>query len=113
MHSLEPDGQPRFREDMWRNGFSNKPPEAPEGNKQPFATPLGEKVFRWTVWLSEEALWLRMSTLSQVTVLQGTDRDDFTNKFREILASPDVARNDEGHVALHGVTFYAWTKRSD
>jgi hypothetical protein len=78
-----------------------------------FSVPLGERMVQWTVWLSEEALWRRLSTLSQVSVLEGKEREQFEHRFREIVRMDDVEKNKKAEVALHGVTFHAWTKKLD
>jgi len=78
-----------------------------------FSIPLGERTVHWTVWLSEDALWRRISTLSQVAVLEGHEREQFERRFREIVRMDDAKKNENGEVAFHGVTFYAWTKRLD
>lgn len=63
--------------------------------------------------LTDDALLLRISTLSQVALLgEGAEREDFTRRFREIMASDEVERDGEGRVPLSGVTFYAIAKRA-
>ena len=74
--------------------------------------PLVEKSFRWTVWLEEAALLPRMRTLSQVAVLEGEAKEEFEKKFDEIMASPEVQRDEDRRVPVSGVTFYACAKRT-
>lgn len=81
------------------------------GDLPRFSLPLGEDRVPWTVWLSEDALWARINTLSQVAVLEGEEKEAGERVFREALTGEDVERNDKGEVALHGVTFFAWTDR--
>lgn len=76
-----------------------------------FSLPLGEETVKWTVWLTEDALWARINTLSQVAVLNGDQKDAAYRTFKEALQSPDVERNEKGEIALHGVTFFAWTDK--
>lgn len=71
-----------------------------------------EKPFRWTVWLGDEALYLRLRTLSQVAMLEGEAAEKFRERLDEILASSEVQRDDEGRVPVSGVTFYAVAKRT-
>jgi hypothetical protein len=81
------------------------------GDLPRFSLPLGEERIEWTVWLSEEALWARISTLSQVAVLQGEQKAAGHKTFKEALQSDDVERNEKGEIALHGCTFFAWTDK--
>jgi hypothetical protein len=78
-----------------------------------FSQPLGEHTVEWTVWLSEDDLWRRLGTLSQISVLEGQERVDFEDRFREIMRMHDVKRNEKDEVEFHGVTFHVWTKRLD
>jgi hypothetical protein len=63
------------------------------------------------MWLSEEALWARINTLSQIAVLKGNDREAAIKIFKDILQSDDVKRNEKGEIEVHGVTYFAWTDR--
>ena len=72
---------------------------------------MGQDTVSWTVWLSEEALWNRFNTLSQIAVLEGEKKTAAQARFREALSMPDVERNEKGEVAVHGVTYFAWTDR--
>jgi hypothetical protein len=80
-------------------------------NLPKFSLPLGEDSVRWTVWLSEEALWARINTLSHVAILEGEQRETAVSTFREALAMADVERNENGQVAVHGVTYFVWTNK--
>jgi hypothetical protein len=61
--------------------------------------------------LSEEAIWERYLTLSQIAVLEEDDRKKVRNEVFEAMKGGDVERNEKGEVALHGVTYMAWTSR--
>ena len=76
-----------------------------------FSLPLGEQRTAWTVWLSEEALWARLQTLSQIAVLEGPGLERAKGIFEDALRGDDVERNEKGEVAVHGVTYFAWTDR--
>lgn len=76
-----------------------------------FSLPLGEDSVEWTVWLTEEALWARINTLSQVAVLKGEQKDAAYRTFKEAMQLADVERNEKGEIALHGRTFFAWTDK--
>lgn len=64
---------------------------------------------KWTVWLTEDALWARFNTLSQVAMLKGQDRAIVERTFKEALRGDDVERNEKSQIAVHGVTYYSWT----
>jgi hypothetical protein len=76
-----------------------------------FSLPLGENSVRWTTWLSEEALWARLNTLSQIAILKGEDREAAVQLFKDTLQGVDVERNEKGEIAVHGATYFAWTDR--
>jgi hypothetical protein len=66
----------------------------------------------FTVWLTDEALRLRVATLSQVSVLEGEKADEFYGSMDEIVKeAKDLQRNEKGEIAVHGVAFFAWTRR--
>lgn len=92
----------RFRDMEWQEIF---------GRQSLFSHPLGEDSVEWTHWLSEEALWDRIKTLSHVALLQGQDKEDAERTFREAMSMEDVVRNDNGEVECHGRTYLAWTRR--
>ncbi|KZL88203.1 methyltransferase protein [Colletotrichum incanum] len=120
--SLGSDGQPRFRDFVWKDVFDNQLDSNPlravkdvvfeGGRKMPlFSVPVGEEKVPFTVWLTPEAVWNRLRTLSQVAVLEGDAARSFKERFDAILAGESVERNEKGEVALHGVTYFAWTSR--
>jgi hypothetical protein len=73
--------------------------------------PLGEETVKWTVLLTEEGVWERYLTLSQIAVLKGAEREKVKRTVFQALKGDDVERNERGQVALHGVTYFAWTSR--
>lgn len=81
------------------------------GDLPRFSLPLGEEKVEWTVWLTEEALWARINTLSQVAVLKGGQKEAARRTFEEVLKGDDVERNEKGEIALHGWTYFAWTDK--
>jgi hypothetical protein len=76
-----------------------------------FTLPLGEETMEWTIWLTEEAIWSRFSTLSQIVNLDEEKREKVHQNILAALREDGVERNEKGDVALHGVTYLAWTSR--
>lgn len=76
-----------------------------------FSVPLGQEDVSWTHWLTEEALWQRIKTLSHVAVLEGAEREEGERVFREAMAMADVKRNERGEIECAGRTHIAWTDR--
>lgn len=113
------DGHPRFRDMVWKEVFEQQQDSTPVQmmrdtltNHMPqLSLPLGEENIRWTVWLNDEAIWHRYSTLSQVAVLNENERSQVKEEVLNALQGEGTERNDRGEVALHGVTYLAWTSR--
>ncbi|KAG9940990.1 putative 2-heptaprenyl-1,4-naphthoquinone methyltransferase, partial [Aureobasidium melanogenum] len=109
------DNQPRFRHEKWRSVFdsqlSSNPLSITSSAEPLFALPLAENTEKWSVWLSEEALWDRLSTLSQIAVLEGEERQKVKKVLEDALKEDDVQRNEKGEVELHGMTVAAWTTK--
>lgn len=97
------DGQPRFRENVWQDVFDRQ--------KGLFATPIGHDSTEWTIWLSPDALWSRLRTLSHIAILEGSAADDFKAKVDGILKEGDCTWNEKGEVAVHGFTHFYWTPK--
>ncbi|KAI0147962.1 S-adenosyl-L-methionine-dependent methyltransferase [Hypoxylon sp. NC0597] len=118
VYSLD-DGLPRFRHLKWKDVFDQQLPATPfqvikdtfTDRLPRFSLPLGEDTVKWTVWLSEEALSLRLNTLSQIALLKGEKREAYSKLLKEVLEGDDVERNEKGEIAVHGVTFFIWTDR--
>ncbi|KAK4165827.1 putative methyltransferase [Cladorrhinum sp. PSN259] len=102
IRSLPSDGNPRFRDEEWKKAFQDQ---------KLFSLPLGEQTIKWKTWLTEDALWSRINTLSQVAVLEGKEKESATKVFKEAFALGDVERNSNGEIALHGITLFVWTKK--
>ncbi|KAI5926875.1 methyltransferase domain-containing protein [Camillea tinctor] len=113
------DGLPRFRHLKWKEIFDDQLTYNPVQvikdsltNSLPkFSLPIGEDTLKWTVWLSEDALWSRFNTLSQVAILRGEEREAAIKLFKEIIRGDDVERNEKGEIAAHGITYFFWTDR--
>ncbi len=98
---------------MFQRQLKSNPIQVPRdslADKLPkFSLPLGEELTQWTVWLSEEGLWSRLNTLSQVAILQGPQRQAAEVAFKELMQSSDIERNEKGEIAVHGRTYFTWT----
>lgn len=66
---------------------------------------------KWTVWLMDEGVWSRYSTLSQVANQEGEKKAEIKHRVLEALNHESTVRNEKGEVAVHGVTHIAWTSR--
>jgi hypothetical protein len=113
------DGLPRFRDLEWKKVFEKQLDTTPlqtikdtvQGHLPKFSLPLGEDTFKWTVWLEDEAVWSRYATLSQIANLEGDQKVKTKLKVLEALKNDSTERNERGEVAVHGVTYLAWTSR--
>jgi hypothetical protein len=103
----------------WKNIFDNQQDSTPlqtlkdtfTQNLPTFSLPLGEDTIKWTVWLTEEGVWSRYSTLSQIANLEAERKEEVRESVFDALKGDDVERNDKGEIAVHGVTYLAWTSR--
>lgn len=113
------DGEPRFRHQRWKDVFEAQQGSTPLQtlvdtfkHKLPqFSLPLGEETVKWAVWLTEQAIWERYLTLSQIAILNGPDREIVKRAVFQALTGEGVEKNEKGEVALHGMTYFAWTSR--
>jgi len=113
------DGHPRFRNMVWKNVFDAQQDTTPfqtvkdqlTGNLPNFSLPLGEEGVEWTVWLDDEAIWKRYSTLSQIANLDAERKESVRKEVLGALEQEGVERNEKGEVELHGRTHLAWTSR--
>ena len=72
--------EPRYRSEKWREAFEDQVQTSPlslitAGEAQLFTLPLGEHREKYEVCLSKEKIWERFNTLSQISVLEGEDRE--------------------------------------
>jgi hypothetical protein len=113
------DGHNRFRHMKWKDVFENQQDSTPlqtlrdtfTHNLPNFSLPLGEETIKWTTWLPDEVIWLRFSTLSHIANLYETKREEIRRKILDALKGDDVERNEKGEIAMHVVTYMAWTSR--
>jgi len=113
------DGQSRFRDMNWKQVFEEQQDTTPwqtlkdtfTHNFPSFSLPLGEEKCSWDrVWLSDEKIWERYSTLSQIANLPDEQKAAVHEQVLVELKKHGE-RNEQGEVALHGVTYMAWTSR--
>ncbi|KAL3417268.1 methyltransferase C25B8.09 [Phlyctema vagabunda] len=113
------DGLSRFRDGDWKKVFEDQQKTSPlQALKDTFmhqlpqfSLPLGEESVGWTVWLSEQAIWDRYSTLSHIANTRGSQREQIHRDVFDAFKGDDVERNEKGEIAVHGVTYLAWTSR--
>ena len=117
------DGHPRFRHMNWKRVFEKEQDTTPlqtlvdtfTSHLPLFSLPLGEDLIKWeniwTVWLADEALWSRYSTLSQIANLDDVRKEEVRKEVFDVLKEDGVERNSKGEVGVHGVTYLFWTSR--
>jgi hypothetical protein len=72
------DDNPRYRHGKWRAVFDDQLKSTPltiQSANPLFSLPLGEGRIGFTKWLSKEAIWDRIQTLSQVAIQEGEQRE--------------------------------------
>ncbi|TLS26792.1 hypothetical protein PpBr36_05192 [Pyricularia pennisetigena] len=122
VHSLPDDGHPRFRHSRWQDVFTSQLASSPlqalcggsSGKAPRFSLPLGEERVPFSIWLSEDELWRRMCTLSQMAIIMkksGDEAQALRARFDEALKGDDVERNEKGEVKISGQTYFAWTDK--
>jgi len=103
------DDHPRFRHMQWKQAFEKQ--QDTSRHFPQFSMPLGEESIKWTEWLSDDGVWARFTTLSQIANLDDGKKEEVRKQIFAALKGDDVERNDKGEVALHVVTYMAWTSR--
>lgn len=114
------DGHPRFRHMAWKQVFEKQQDTTPlqtlmdtfSHHMPMFSLPLGEDTHcTWEVWLNDEALWSRYATLSMIANLEEDRKEMVRKEVFDALKEDGVERNAKGEVAVHGMTYFAWTSR--
>jgi hypothetical protein len=113
------DGLPRFRHLRWKEVFETQLDTTPlqtlkdtfTQDLPKFSLPIGEENIKWTVYLTDEGVWSRYSTLSQIANQEGVQKDEIRRRVLEALSDESTERNEKGEVAVHGVTYLVWTSR--
>ncbi len=108
------DGVPRFRNEKWKAVFD----EQNSGNllsltvSTPlFELPIGEDSVKFENWVSKEDVWNRLRTLSQLSILEGESLDAARARVFDAISRHNPAIDEDGRIAVHGRTFFAWTSR--
>ena len=76
-----------------------------------WSLPLGEGMVKWIAHLTDEGVWSRYTTLSQIANLDAAKKEEVRKRVFDALKSDDVERNEKGEIVSHGVTYLAWTSR--
>jgi hypothetical protein len=113
------DGHPRFRHMTWKQVFEEHQNSALlqvlndtlTGHMPMFSLPLGEENVKWTVWLTDTAVWSRYATLSMIANLGEDRKEEIRKEVFDALKDDGVERNARGEIAVHGMTYFAWTSR--
>ena len=73
------DTAPRYRHEKWRQVFDEQSKASPlsliVASDQLFSLPLGEQEEKFEVRLPREKVWERYNTLSQISMLEGEQRE--------------------------------------
>ncbi|KAL8954050.1 MAG: hypothetical protein Q9222_000107 [Ikaeria aurantiellina] len=106
------DQHPRFRHESWRKVFDKQLSSTPftiQAADPLFSLPVGEDSVDFTHWMHPEAIWERYRSLSQIAVLEGDELRRVKEAVLAAMNAPDVERDPDGKLPLHGRTVYAWT----
>lgn len=108
------DGHKRFRHMQWKQVFDE------QGGSNPisihtadplFSLPVGEDTVAFENWLPKDLVWKRYQTLSQIANLEPDELADVEKTFRKAVDDPDTRTDEQGRVAVHGKTYFAWTSK--
>lgn len=113
------DGLPRFRDMRWKEVFEKQLDTTPLQTLKDtfthdlpnFSLPIGEEEVKWTVFLTDDGVWSRYSTLSQIANLKEKEKEEVRSAVLTALKDETTERNGKDEVAVHGVTYLAWTSR--
>ncbi|KAG9244576.1 methyltransferase [Calycina marina] len=108
------DGLPRFRDMKWKEAFESQQQKTLltlYTTYPKFSLPLGEETIKWTVWLGDDAIWARFLTFSQIANQEDEEKEKIKQRVMKSLKDESTERNEKGEIAVHGVTYLAWTSR--
>jgi ubiquinone/menaquinone biosynthesis C-methylase UbiE len=97
----------RFRNERWRAIFNNV-------DAISFG-PLREAAEEWRVALSEEELWARWRTLSQIAAMKDDSEELQAAQayFEDALKGDGTERDKMGRIVVRGETVCGWTQKKD
>jgi hypothetical protein len=108
------DDNPRFRHEKWKAIFDEQAAGNPltlHFSDPLFSLPIGEGSVAFENWLSKEDIWKRLRTLSQLVVLEGDGLERVSNEYLDAINAEDTVTDEDGRVAVHGRTFFAWSTK--
>jgi hypothetical protein len=108
------DNKARYRHEQWRQVFDDQLKSNPlsiNAADPLFSIPLGQGSVPFEIWLTKEDLWKRYRTISHMAVLDGEKLEQMRKAFDDALDAKDVQTDEQGRVAVHGYTVFAWTTR--
>lgn len=108
------DDMPRFRHEKWRQVFDEQSPKNPfklTTTMVMFGLPLGERSIKFETWLPKEDVWKRYRTISHIAILEGSKLERVQKTFWDAIDAKDTRTDEQGRVAVHGHTFFAWTSK--
>lgn len=101
------DHSPRFRHEKWRKVFEDQL----ESSTPFFKVPLAEDSVDFETWLSKDAVWSRLRTLSQLAILEGEGLERVRKTFFDSVNSAETRTDESGRIAVHGRTVFLWTSK--
>lgn len=110
------DKEPRFRHMEWKKIFDDQVKKTPlsllvASDDQLFSLPIAEHTEPFEVTLTADRAWERFATLGHIAVLEGDLLEKTKKTFMDITNAPDVEKDAEGNVTLHGAAHAFWTTK--
>lgn len=100
-------GPPKFRHEKWMHIFDEQESFA----EKLFTAPISTEKKPFAHYLTRDALWSRLNTLSQIYILEGPAKQAFIDNFDAYLNKDKEAWNESNQIEVHGNVFYTWTQR--
>ncbi|KAF2209918.1 hypothetical protein CERZMDRAFT_60985 [Cercospora zeae-maydis SCOH1-5] len=110
------DKEPRFRHMEWKKVFDEQVKKTPlsllvASDDQLFSLPIAEHIEPFEVTLTAQRAWERFATLGHIAVLEGDLLARTKQAFMDAVNGPDVEKDADGSVTLHGNTHAFWTTK--
>jgi len=74
-----------------------------------FSVPLGETSVPWTKFVTKDALWEQLSTISYVAMLEGEKLEAVKKLAYEMMDKAGMETNEGGEMRIYGQTACYWT----